>query len=57
MKIDTHRQIDQTLCGNPLFVEDGEAVGSNSSRPPKWLPTNKAWSTADSSSVPRIMRP
>jgi uncharacterized protein (TIGR00369 family) len=24
MKIDTHRQIDPTLCGNPLFVEDGE---------------------------------
>jgi acyl-coenzyme A thioesterase PaaI-like protein len=25
MKIDTHRQIDPTLCGNPLFVEDGDS--------------------------------
>ena len=23
MKIDTHRQIDRTLCGTPLKVEDG----------------------------------
>jgi uncharacterized protein (TIGR00369 family) len=23
MKIDTHRLIDQDLCGKPLFVEDG----------------------------------
>lgn len=25
MKIDTHRQIDQNLCGTPLFVEDGQS--------------------------------
>jgi acyl-coenzyme A thioesterase PaaI-like protein len=25
MKIDTHRQIDQTLCGKPIFVENGNS--------------------------------
>jgi len=25
MKIDTHRQIDQMLCGRPFFVEDGQS--------------------------------
>lgn len=25
MKIDTHRHIDQTLCGKPLSVEDGNS--------------------------------
>ncbi|BBO66835.1 thioesterase [Desulfosarcina alkanivorans] len=26
MKIDTHRHIDQTLCGRPLSVEDGSSL-------------------------------
>lgn len=25
MKIDTHRQIDPALCGQPLYVEDGNS--------------------------------